>query len=43
MISTQFKFEDIFGEFIDKDSISLEQITELNRLLTEIMSILIFV
>ena len=37
MDSTKFKFEDIFGEIISKDSISPEQITKLNNFLAKIM------
>ena len=37
MNSTKFKFEDIFGDIISKDSISTEQITKLNYFLAKIM------
>ena len=37
MNSTKFKVEDIFGDVISKDSISTEQITELNNFLAKIM------
>ena len=37
MDSTKFKFEDIFGDVISKDSISPEQITKLNNFLAKIM------
>ena len=37
MDSTKFKVEDIFGDVISKDSISPEQITELNNFLAKIM------
>ena len=35
MKNTQFKFEDIFGDIINKDSISTEQITKLNNFLAK--------
>ena len=35
--STKFKVEDIFGDVISKDSISPEQITNLNNFLAKIM------
>ena len=37
MDSTKFKVEDIFGDVISKDSISLVQITKLNNFLAKIM------
>ena len=37
MDSTKFKVEDIFGDVINKDSISPEQITKLNIFLAKIM------
>ena len=37
MNSTKFKVEDIFGDVISKDSISPEQITNLNNFLAKIM------
>ena len=37
MDSTKFKVEDFFGDVISKDSISPEQITELNNFLAKIM------
>ena len=37
MNSTKFKVEDIFGDVISKDSISLEQITKLKNFLAKIM------
>ena len=37
MNSTKFKVEDIFGDVINKDSISQEQITKLNNFLAKIM------
>ena len=37
MDSTKFKVEDIFGDVVSKDSISLEQITKLNKFLEKIM------
>ena len=37
MDSTKFKVEDIFGEVISKDTISNEQITEINNFLAKIM------
>ena len=37
MDSTKFKVEDIFGDVISKDSISLEQITKLNNFSAKIM------
>ena len=37
MDSTKFKVEDIFGDVISKDSISLKQITELKNFLAKIM------
>ena len=37
MNSTKFKFEDIFGDVISKDSISPEQITKLNNFLAKKM------
>ena len=36
MNSTQFKIEDIFGDFIIKDNFSQDQIIELNNLLAKI-------
>ena len=35
--STQFKVEDIFGDIRNKDSISTEQITKLNKFSTKLM------
>ena len=40
---TQFKVEDVFGDIIGKDSISPEQITEINKFLPKKMLLLIFV
>ena len=37
MKNIQFKVEDVFGDVISKDSISLEQITKLNNFLAKIM------
>ena len=37
MKNTQFKVEDVFGDVISKDSISLEQITKLNNFLAKII------
>ena len=37
MKNTQFKVEDVFGDAISKDSVSLEQITKFNRFLAKIM------
>ena len=37
MNSTKFKVEDIFGDVINKDSISPEQITKLNNFLANIL------
>ena len=37
MISTKFKFEDIFGDVTNKDSISPKQITKLNNFLAKIL------
>ena len=37
MDSTKFKVEDIFGDVISKDSISPEQITNLNNFLAKTM------
>ena len=37
MNSTKFKVEDFFGDVISKDSISSEQITKLNNILTKIL------
>ena len=37
MDSTNFKVEDIFGDVISKDSISPEQITQLNNFLAKIL------
>ena len=37
MKNTQFKVEDIFGDIINKDSISTEQITKLNNFLAKMM------
>ena len=37
MKNTSFRVEDIFGDVISKDSISLEQITKLIKFLAKIM------
>ena len=37
--STQFKFEEVFGNIIRKDTISFEQITKLNKFLAKIIRI----
>ena len=37
MKKTQFEVEDIFGDFINKDNNSPEQITELNNFLAKLM------
>ena len=37
MNSSKFKVEDIFGDVLSKDSISSEQITELNNFLAKIL------
>ena len=37
MHSTKFKVEDIFGDLINKDSISPEQVTKVNNFLAKIM------
>ena len=37
MISTEFEVQDLFGDVISKDSISPEQITELNNFIVKIM------
>ena len=37
MKNTSFKVEDVFGDFISKDSITPEQITKLNNFLAKIM------
>ena len=39
MHSTEFKVEDIFGDLVDKDSISPEQITKLVNYLAKLMSV----
>ena len=37
MKTTQFKVEDVFGDIINKDSFSQEQIIKLNNFLAKIM------
>ena len=37
MKNTNFKVEDVFGDFISKDNFSQEQITKLNNFLAKIM------
>ena len=37
MKNTQFKVEDVFGDFLSKDNFSQEQITKLNNFLSKIM------
>ena len=37
MNSTQFKIEDIFGDFINKDNFSQDQIIELNNFSAKMM------
>ena len=37
MENTSFSVEDIFGDIIDKDTFSPEQITKLNYFLTKMM------
>ena len=42
MNSTKFKVDDIFGDFISKDSVSPEQITKLENVFAEKLRITIF-
>ena len=37
MKNTQFKVEDVFGDFISKDNFSQQQITKVNNFLAKIM------
>ena len=37
MKKTQFKVEEVIGDIINKDNISLEQITKLNNFLAKLM------
>ena len=37
MKNTQFRVEDVFGDVINKDNFSQEQITKLNKILAKIM------
>ena len=37
MKNTQFKVEDVFGDVINKDNFSQEQITKLNNFLAKMM------
>ena len=43
MKNTQFKVEDNFGDMINTDSISPEQITKLNSFSAKMMWVMIFV
>ena len=43
MKEREVKVEDVFGDVLNKDSISQEQITEPNKFLAEIVSVLVFV
>ena len=36
-ISTQFKFEEVFGDIIPKDTVSPEQIAKLNYFLAKLL------